>query len=59
MTHIRKMQIAVMQNVLDEGGRLTDEIRKNPSSVLLLDEIEKAHPDIFNTLKCDEKEYIR
>ncbi len=34
----------------EEGGRLTDEIRKNPSSVLLLDEIEKAHPDIFNVL---------
>ena len=34
----------------DDGGRLTEEIRKNPSSVLLLDEIEKAHPDIFNVL---------
>ena len=34
----------------EEGGRLTDEIRKNPSSVLLLDEVEKAHPDIFNVL---------
>lgn len=34
----------------DQGGLLTDEIRKNPYSVLLLDEIEKAHPDIFSIL---------
>ena len=34
----------------DEGGILTEAIRKNPSSVLLLDEIEKAHPDIYNVL---------
>ncbi len=34
----------------EEGGRLTDAIRKHPHSVLLLDEIEKAHPDIFNVL---------
>jgi len=34
----------------DEGGLLTEVIRKNPYSVLLLDEIEKAHSDIFNTL---------
>lgn len=34
----------------DEGGALTDAIRKQPHSVLLLDEIEKAHPDIFNVL---------
>ncbi|WP_081830094.1 AAA family ATPase [Butyrivibrio sp. NC2002] len=34
----------------EDGGILTEEIRKNPSSVLLLDEIEKAHPDIFNVL---------
>lgn len=34
----------------DQGGLLTDEIRRNPHSVLLLDEIEKAHPDIFNVL---------
>ena len=34
----------------EEGGILTEEIRKNPSCVLLLDEIEKAHPDIFNVL---------
>ncbi len=34
----------------DQGGLLTDAIRKNPYSVLLLDEIEKAHPDIFNVL---------
>jgi ATP-dependent Clp protease ATP-binding subunit ClpA len=34
----------------DQGGLLTDAIRKTPYSVLLLDEIEKAHPDIFNVL---------
>ncbi len=34
----------------EEGGLLTEEIRKKPYSVLLLDEVEKAHPDIFNTL---------
>lgn len=34
----------------EEGGLLTDTIRKNPHCVLLLDEIEKAHPDIFNVL---------
>ncbi len=34
----------------DQGGLLTDAIRKHPHSVVLLDEIEKAHPDIFNIL---------
>ena len=34
----------------EEGGQLTEAIRKNPSSVLLLDEIEKAHADIYNIL---------
>jgi len=34
----------------EEGGLLTDSIRRNPHAVLLLDEIEKAHPDIFNIL---------
>ncbi len=34
----------------DEGGLLTESVRRNPSAVLLLDEIEKAHRDIFNTL---------
>ncbi|AOA58666.1 ATP-dependent Clp protease ATP-binding subunit ClpA [Acinetobacter larvae] len=34
----------------DQGGLLTDAIHKNPHSVLLLDEIEKAHPDVFNLL---------
>ena len=34
----------------EDGGALTDAIRKNPHCVLLLDEIEKAHPDIFNVL---------
>ena len=34
----------------DEGGQLSEKIRRNPYSVLLFDEIEKAHPDIFNIL---------
>ncbi len=34
----------------DQGGLLTDEINKHPHCVLLLDEIEKAHPDVFNLL---------
>lgn len=34
----------------EEGGQLTEAVRRKPYSVILLDEIEKAHPDIFNTL---------
>ncbi len=34
----------------DEGGQLTEKIRRKPYSVILLDEIEKAHPDVFNVL---------
>jgi len=34
----------------DEGGLLTDRVNQNPHSILLLDEIEKAHPDVFNVL---------
>ncbi|MCA9376766.1 ATP-dependent Clp protease ATP-binding subunit [Candidatus Nomurabacteria bacterium] len=34
----------------EEGGQLTEAVRRKPFSVILLDEIEKAHPDIFNTL---------
>jgi ATP-dependent Clp protease ATP-binding subunit ClpB len=34
----------------DEGGQLTERIRRSPYAVLLLDEIEKAHPDVFNIL---------
>lgn len=34
----------------DEGGQLTEAIRRKPYSVVLLDEIEKAHPDVFNVL---------
>ena len=34
----------------DEGGQLTDAIRRKPYAVILLDEIEKAHPDVFNIL---------
>ncbi len=34
----------------DEGGQLTEAVRRRPYTVVLLDEIEKAHPDVFNTL---------
>ena len=34
----------------DEGGELTEKIRRNPYSVILLDEIEKAHPDLYNIM---------
>jgi len=34
----------------DQGGQLTDQVRRRPYSVVLFDEMEKAHPDVFNTL---------
>ena len=34
----------------EEGGQLTEKVRRNPYSVVLFDEIEKAHPDVFNML---------
>ena len=34
----------------EEGGQLTEKIRRRPYAVVLLDEIEKAHPDVFNML---------
>jgi len=34
----------------EEGGQLTERVRRKPYSVILLDEIEKAHPDVYNTL---------
>ena len=34
----------------EQGGQLTDRIRRNPYSIILMDEIEKAHPDVFNLL---------
>lgn len=34
----------------DEGGQLTEAVRRRPFSVILLDEVDKAHPDVFNTL---------
>ncbi len=34
----------------DEGGQLTEAVRRRPYSVVLMDEVEKAHPDVFNTL---------
>ena len=36
--------------VNDEGGQLTEAVRRKPYSVVLFDEIEKAHPDVFNIL---------
>ncbi len=33
----------------EEGGQLTEKVRRRPYSVVLLDEVEKAHPDVFNT----------
>ena len=34
----------------DEGGQLTEAVRRRPYAVILFDEIEKAHPDVFNVL---------
>ena len=34
----------------DEGGQLTEAVRRHPYSVVLFDEVEKAHPDVFNIL---------
>ena len=34
----------------EEGGQLTERVRRKPFSVVLFDEVEKAHPDVFNTL---------
>src|SRR5699024_6197420 len=34
----------------DEAGQLTEQVRQKPYSVILLDEVEKAHPDVFNML---------
>ena len=34
----------------DEGGQLTEAVRRKPYSVVLFDEVEKAHPDVFNIL---------
>merc|ERR1711943_920 len=34
----------------EEGGQLTEAVRRRPYSIVLLDEIEKAHPDVFNIL---------
>ena len=34
----------------DEGGQLTEAVRRKPYAVILFDEVEKAHPDVFNTL---------
>ena len=34
----------------DQGGQLTEAVRRRPYAVVLLDEVEKAHPDVFNVL---------
>ena len=34
----------------EEGGQLTERVKRNPYSIILLDEIEKAHPDVYNIL---------
>src|SRR5699024_7305003 len=34
----------------EEGGQLTEAVRRNPYTIILLDEVEKAHPDVFNIL---------
>ena len=34
----------------EEGGQLTERVKRSPYSVVLLDEVEKAHPDVFNLL---------
>lgn len=34
----------------DDGGQLTDAVRRKPYSVILMDEVEKAHPEVFNVL---------
>ena len=39
----------------DEGGQLTEAVRRKPFSVVLFDEVEKAHPDVFNTLLADPR----
>jgi len=39
----------------EEGGQLTERVRRTPYSVILLDEIEKAHPDVFNILLKSSK----
>jgi ATP-dependent Clp protease ATP-binding subunit ClpC len=40
----------------EEGGQLTEAVRRKPYAVVLLDEIEKAHPDVFNILVTDSDE---
>ena len=42
----------------DEGGQLTEAVRRKPYSVVLFDEVEKAHPDVFNVLLQDRKSVV-
>src|SRR5256886_13028730 len=38
----------------EEGGQLTERVKRNPYSIILLDEVEKAHPDLFN-IRSEER----
>ena len=40
----------------DEAGQLTEKVRRRPYSVILFDEIEKAHPDVMNILDVDKRQ---
>mgnify|MGYP002064374497 CR=1 FL=1 len=42
--------VSLLREYVEQGGQLVDAVRSHPYSVVLLDEIEKAHPDVFNTL---------
>ena len=45
-----RARYVTLRNHYDEGGQVTEAVRRKPYSVVLLDEIEKAHPDVFNIL---------
>ena len=40
----------------DDGGQLSEKVRRNPYAVILFDEIEKAHPDVFNIFHRQSEE---
>src|SRR5690606_40713770 len=47
--HVTGVQTCALP-IYEEGGYLTEAVRRKPYSVILLDEVEKAHPDVFNVL---------
>ncbi|MCX6148592.1 MAG: ATP-dependent Clp protease ATP-binding subunit [Candidatus Kapabacteria bacterium] len=49
-TGVGKTELAKALARYEEGGQLTEKVRRKPYSIILLDEIEKAHPDVFNIL---------